>query len=189
MSLSPGYDIGVCLSRVGYLYDAAFYLGVLKKHWLGGANGDVLRAAEPELVRRMAEAPDMHSFMAAASPFSAARPASAAPSSADAGTVANGFAAFLAASNPMGVAHQIQVPALILNSDDDPICSAANTDDNLEPLIARGGCSKAVALVYPRGGHCCFASGWRAHRFGDQLAADFLAAVARARPPGSSTLL
>ena len=95
-----------------------------------------------------------------------------------AGTVANGFAAFLAASNPMGVAHHIQLPTLILNSDDDPICAVANTDDNLEPLVAQGGCSKTVALVYPRGGHCCFASGWRARRFGDQLAADFLAAVA-----------
>ena len=42
----PGYDIGVCITRVGWLYDAGYYLSVLKRHWLGGRNGEVLRAAD-----------------------------------------------------------------------------------------------------------------------------------------------
>ena len=62
----PGYDIGVCLQRCNPLYDAGFYISVLKKHWLGGENGRVLRQASPELCARMAAAPDMHSFMVAA---------------------------------------------------------------------------------------------------------------------------
>ena len=68
----PGYDIGVCMTRVGRLYDSAYYTSrVLKKHWLSGSNGDVLWAAAPELCRRMEQALDMHSFIAAASPFAA----------------------------------------------------------------------------------------------------------------------
>ena len=59
--------------------------------------------------------------MVAASPF-ARHAAQWTPGGAvDPGTQANGFAAYLAASNPMGVAHQIQVPTLIVNADDDPV--------------------------------------------------------------------
>ena len=50
----------------------------------------------------------MHTFMVAAAPFAA--PQDGPP---NAGTIANAFATYLAASNPMGVAHNIQVPALI----------------------------------------------------------------------------
>ena len=102
------YDIGVCMTRVGWLYDAGYYLGVLKRHWLGGVNGKVLRAADAETCVRMEQAGDMHTFMSAAAPFAA--PLDGAPSS---GTIANAFAAYLGASNPMGVAHNIQVPAHI----------------------------------------------------------------------------
>jgi predicted alpha/beta-fold hydrolase len=57
----PGYDIGVCMQRVAWLYNGGYYMGVLKRHWLTGENGDVLRAASPELFAKMEAAPDMHS--------------------------------------------------------------------------------------------------------------------------------
>lgn len=176
----PGYDISVCMQRVGWLYDAGFYIGVLKKHWLTGANGELLREAQPELCARMETAPTMHDFMVAAAPF--AEPAGALTRGAapDAGTVANGFAQFLARSNPMGVAHKISIPALIVNADDDPVCASANLDDNIPALLGvAASCEKTVLLRYPRGGHCCFARGMRAHRFSDELAAGFLAAWAK----------
>ena len=184
---SPGYDIGVCLRRVQYLYDAAFYVKVLKKHWLEGRNGEVLRAASAPVCERMAQAADMHAFMVAASPF--AQPggvgaaAAAAAATETGGLVANSFATFLQRSNPMGVAHNIRVPALILNADDDPICAALNTDEN-NPRVGAGGVAvpaspTAVLLRYRRGGHCSFARGWRAHRWSDELAMGFLAEVAR----------
>lgn len=47
-------------------YDSGFYLGVLKKHWLGGRNGEVLYAAAPDVCARMGAATDMHTFMVAA---------------------------------------------------------------------------------------------------------------------------
>ena len=56
----------------------------------------------------MQQAGDMHTFMTAAAPFAAAQHGRAAT---NAGTVANAFASYLGASNPMGVAHQIEVPA------------------------------------------------------------------------------
>jgi hypothetical protein len=34
-------------------------------------------------------------------------------------------------TNPMGVAGDIAVPLLVINSDDDPICTPSNVDDNL----------------------------------------------------------
>ena len=178
---SPGYDIGVCLTRVGLPYDAGFYIRVLRKHWLEGPNGEVLRAAWPGICERMESAPDMHSFMAAASPFavlSAAELAAAAEEAPSAGASASAFAAFLAQTNPMGVAHRIAVPTLIFNSDDDPVCSVRNTEENTPELLQRG-CARAVLLRYPSGGHCCFAAGWRARRWSDELAARFLAASTR----------
>lgn len=175
----PGYDIGVCLTRVGWIYDGGFYLGVLKRHWLGGRNGDLLRVRDPEACRRMQSATDMHAFQVAASPFAAPEAEGAGHGEGtSSGAVATGFAAFLAASNPMGVAHRITIPVLILNSDDDPVCDARNQDENVPPLLASG-CERAVLLRLPKGGHCCFATGWRAKRWGDQLAAGFLAAFAR----------
>lgn len=211
----PGYDIGVCLTRVAYLYDGAYYMGVLKKHWLGGANGEVLEAASPETCERMRAAPDMHSFMVACAPFAVWPPsASSLPASSssskggstsrrrrsskgsnggaasnggsgssghqqlDGGATANAFARFLARSNPMGTAHQIDVPSLILNADDDPICGAINVDENVPSIMAGGGCPKAVLLQYAKGGHCCFAKGLGAQRWGDELGAKFLAAAA-----------
>lgn len=181
----PGYDIGVCMQRVGYLYDSGFYIGVLKKHWLSGTNGEVLRAAAPELHKRMADAPDMHAFMVAASPFASSSPAAA---GVDPGTIANGFSAFLGRTNPMGVAHKIAVPSLILNSDDDPVCAALNTEENGPALVGPSdSCPRTVLLRYRRGGHCCFARGWRARRFADELGAGVLASLAaKTRTGGSS---
>jgi pimeloyl-ACP methyl ester carboxylesterase len=182
---SPGYDIGVCLTRVGYLYDSAFYIGVLKEHWLGGENGEMLRAAAPDVCRRMAAAANMHEFVVAAAPFAAPTAKGQRTLPADAGTVANAYAAFLGRSNPMGTAHRIQVPTLVLNADDDPICASANLDENLPLLSAAGACPRTVVLRFASGGHCCFARGLRARRWGDELAARFLAAAAAAKPPPS----
>ena len=52
----PGYDISVCLTRVGWLYDAGYYLKALKRHWLEGENGAVLRAHDPQLCERLQHA-------------------------------------------------------------------------------------------------------------------------------------
>lgn len=230
------------MQRVGWLYDGGFYLGVLKKHWLDGANGRTLRATQPHLCDRMAAAENMHEFMAAAAPFAdrhgigaagAAAPprvidSSLAAGTADAGSVANGFGRYLSNSNPMGVAHRITVPTIIINADDDPVCrcahapkphphphlltptlspsqaclaipclrlpcsqpastlnaaarperSATNVDDNAPSLLTAGGCARTVLLRYPSGGHCCFATGWRATRFVDEMSGAFLAAMA-----------
>ena len=176
---SPGYDIGVCLKRVGYLYDSKFYIGVLKKHWLEGANGAVLRAAAPDVCRRMADAPDMHSFMVAAAPFAQPPSQKGGTYEIDPGTIANAFGTFLLKSNPMGTAHRIQVPQLILNADDDPICDWRNTEENSQGLLHGTNCPRTVLLRFSQGGHCCFARGLRAHRWGDELSARFLAGVAR----------
>eukprot|EP00966_Prymnesium_polylepis_P331045 7386615-Prymnesium_polylepis.1 len=108
----PGFDIGVCLTRVTWLYDGNFYVNVLKKHWLGGINGEVLRRRAPDAYRRMQAAADMHSFMAASSPCASAAVADACELMSSSAVYADGFAAYLAASNPMGAAEHIDVPVL-----------------------------------------------------------------------------
>ena len=171
---SPGYDIGVCLTRVAWLYDSAFYINVLKKHWLDGANGDLVRRLAPDAYERMRASRNMHDFMVAASPCADVEMVRSRERLASSAVYADSFAGFLAASNPMGVAEHIDVPVLVLNADDDPICATANTDENAE-LMLRQGCRKGVVLRLPTGGHCGFYAGLRARRWGDRLAANFLA--------------
>ena len=69
------------------------------------------------------------------------------------------------------------MPTLILNADDDPVCSPANTDE-CTPSLLRDGIRRAVLLRFPAGGHCVFAEGLRARRWADALAAGFIAQVA-----------
>jgi len=177
----PGYDIAVCLTRVGWLYDAGYYLKALKRHWLEGENGAVLRAHDPQLCERLQHAPDMHSFMVAASPL-AVPPLPVADGGGGGGGGADedaAFTAYLQMSNPMGVARQIDVPSLILNADDDPVCDPINVDENAAPGMLADGARQTVLLRFPAGGHCIFAEGLRARRWGDELAAGFLAEFAR----------
>ena len=59
-------------------------------------------------------------------------------------------------TNPMGVAGDIAVPLLVINSDDDPICTPSNVDDN---LWCFEGNVERVLVRTPIGTHCCFYEG------------------------------
>lgn len=57
-------------------------------------------------------------------------------------------------TNPMAVAHDISVPALVINAEDDPICSKVNVERNMGVFVR----DRALALTR-RGTHCCFYEG------------------------------
>ena len=178
----PGYDIGVALARCRWVYDSAYYVSVLKRHWLSPANLAVLEAYDANAVRLLQSARTLHDFMVASSPF-AVRDARPPPAGSDGGagslSAERGctFAAYLSQSNPIEVAHQITVPCLVVNADDDPICCKANVDDNAQRML-RAGAACSVLMEMPSGGHCAFAAGWRAVRWFEKLGARFLAEFA-----------
>ena len=58
---SPGYDIGTGLARCLWLYDGAYYINILRKHWLTPTNLKILEARDPEAVRKLHGALKMHS--------------------------------------------------------------------------------------------------------------------------------
>lgn len=59
-------------------------------------------------------------------------------------------------TNPMAVAGDIAVPLLVINSDDDPICTPSNVDENL--WCFEGEVERALVRT-PIGTHCCFYEG------------------------------
>ena len=156
---SPGYDIAVALTRCGAPYDSHYYLAGVKRHYLG-ANGAMLAARDADALAACDKATSLHGFLAAAAPFAGAAT----------------FGEYLLRSNPIGTAHDIRVPILILNADDDPICSSKNVDDHIALFRTH---PTAVLARMPRGGHCGFYAGppWRAEPRGHALGARFLAAV------------
>lgn len=156
----PGYDIAVALTRCSWFYDSVFVAN-LKRHYLN-KNKALLQFHNPAAFDRANRAPSIHSFMVAAAPFA-------------------GFATlgeYLGASNPMGTARHITVPLLVVNADDDPICTKANVDDNIDMFALD---NNAVLVRTSRGGHCAFlARKYRAiYPWAHGLGARFLAAYCK----------
>jgi len=80
-------------------------------------------------------------------------------------------------TNPMGVAGNIAVPLLVINSDDDPICTPSNVDDNL--WCFEGDVERALVRT-PVGTHCCFYEGrtvWPRSSWSTDASLEFFQAV------------
>jgi predicted alpha/beta-fold hydrolase len=72
---------------------------------------------------------------------------------------AEGFASleeYHYATNPMGTVLEIETPTLVINADDDPVCTPSNVDDNA--FCFDGACARALVRT-PIGTHCCFYEG------------------------------
>ncbi|HSW13638.1 MAG TPA: alpha/beta fold hydrolase [Solimonas sp.] len=84
--------------------------------------------------------------------------------------------AYHAASNPVRVIAQIEVPLLVLNAADDPVCVLQNVRDH-EGTFRQ--LPRAILAVTRHGSHCAHFSGWTAGRWGHALAAEYLQAMNR----------
>ncbi len=56
--------------------------------------------------------------------------------------------------NPMVVAHQMSIPTLVINAEDDPVCAVANVRGEGLPLIDE--VPSAILALTDRGSHCAF---------------------------------
>jgi predicted alpha/beta-fold hydrolase len=56
----------------------------------------------------------------------------------------------------MGTVLEIETPTLVINADDDPVCTPSNVDDNA--FCFDGACARALVRT-PIGTHCCFYEG------------------------------
>lgn len=81
---------------------------------------------------------------------------------------------FMDASNPMQVFEHIQVPLLILNAADDPVCHIDNAWEYQQHIRQR---PNMILAVTRRGSHCAYFSGLTLKPWGHQLAAEFFVAV------------
>jgi predicted alpha/beta-fold hydrolase len=84
-------------------------------------------------------------------------------------------AAYYAHSNPMVVAHEIRVPLLILNAEDDPVCVAENVHEHrhlMEEL------PDGILAFTRRGSHCAFFEGARAPLpWSERVIAEYVRAI------------
>lgn len=159
----PGYDPVLAMSRVSPLYDGPLYLARIKRNLLSGAPAELLNAADADAFDRCQRARTLHDFFVAAAPF-------AGPGW--------DFKKYLLECNPMRVAHRVVVPTLVLNSEDDPICVAANIDEH-QYIFTRED-SAPVLLRVSRGGHCGFFEGaWRPRSWAYALGLRFVQRFAR----------
>ncbi len=82
-------------------------------------------------------------------------------------------AAYEEASDPMRVAHRVTTPVLVLNAEDDPVCSAENLRRHRESMQRL---PRVLMALTRHGGHCGFFEGMTSDSsWSDRAVAEFLA--------------
>jgi len=78
-------------------------------------------------------------------------------------------------TNPMVVADNVDIPLLILNAADDPICSVANVDEHRDLFT---NVADSLLVLTARGSHCAFLEGqWRPCSWAHRLIGEYFGAV------------
>jgi hypothetical protein len=172
----PGYDIALAMARCSPLF-GRLLLNPLKSKLLTGQSGEFLRQAHPEACERVARARNLHELLVHLAPF--AGPTPPAESAADPEAWWD-YVTYLRQCNPMGTIRNIRTEVLVLNADDDPVCTAANMEDALHHFGPAdqpepGPRTRSVLLQLPKGGHCGFYTGaWRPRNWGLSMAVQFI---------------
>ncbi len=83
---------------------------------------------------------------------------------------------FMDAANPMRVFHNIRVPVLILNAEDDPVCHIDNAWEYKEQIKEM---PQAILAVTRRGSHCAYFEGLTAQPWAHRLAGEYFTALAQ----------
>jgi len=84
------------------------------------------------------------------------------------------YEAYLDAVNPMGLMKHIDIPMLILNAADDPVCAIDNVREHQDGIREL---SQTILVVTQRGSHCGYLSGITAKCWAHLLAAEYLLAI------------
>ena len=163
VAICPGYDTseGGAFSR---------FVPALDRHILGACKAFFLRRQNEALLRAV---PGIERLRAARTLADYQRCAYALEGYAD-------VAAMHAATNPMGVARDIRKPLLVINAEDDPVCSVRNVYDHMalfdEP-------HDRMLLLTRHGGHCTYFEGllWPRGSWAERVAMDYMHEVLRLR--------
>jgi len=158
-----GFEAGVAMSRVTGLYNVA--LSKKLKSYFIEPNLEILQAAHPSALRRCLSAESVHEFCVAHSPF-----AGHGIEGGDGGLTCGDFHR---RSNPVDVLPNVNIPLLLVTSENDPIVSSRNVKEN-EDLIESH--PNAVLVHSPTGGHVGFhyTSDGETRSWADDLAVRFL---------------
>ncbi len=82
--------------------------------------------------------------------------------------------AFLDNCNPVTLMHRVNIPLLVLNAEDDPVCVMDNVQDHRQ---AMANMPRTILAVTTRGSHCAYLAGLTAYPWAHHLAAEFLQAL------------
>lgn len=80
------------------------------------------------------------------------------------------YAAYDRASNPMQVFHNIRVPLMILNAEDDPVCRIRNVEPWLETIRQM---PSVILVTTTEGSHCAHYEGWSARSWSARLMSSY----------------
>eukprot|EP01052_Picozoa_sp_SAG31_P016008 SAG31_NODE_1045_length_10180_cov_5.454221_11_plen_424_part_00 len=160
-ALSPGYDLRECFKRVQAPYEQylakslkQFFLRNHQAALTGSHRSDECNAAYAAALA----APTLHKLLVHMAPLAGY----------------DNFDAYLEGNNPIGVAEHIQIPILVINALDDPICIAQNVRENLwlKDRIGRG-----ILAVTDQGSHCAFFHGTAAALWQVETTVNYLQAA------------
>lgn len=70
--------------------------------------------------------------------------------------------------------HRVNIPLLVLNAEDDPVCVLDNVQDHRQ---AMANMPRTILAVTARGSHCAYLAGLTAYPWAHHLAAEFLRAL------------
>ena len=163
VAICPGYDTseGGAFSR---------FVPALDRHILGACKAFFLRRQNDALLRGVA---GYDRLRAARSLAEYQRCAFALEGFADVG-------AMHAATNPMAVARNIRTPLLVINAEDDPVCTVQNVYDHMDLFNEP---HDRMLLLTRHGGHCTFFEGllWPRGNWAERVAMDYMQEVLRLR--------
>ena len=163
VAICPGYDTseGGAFSR---------FEPALDRHILGACKAFFLRRQNDAMLRTV---PGIDRLRAARSLADYQRCAYALEGYAD-------VAAMHGGTNPMGVARDIRAPLLVINAEDDPVCSVRNVYDHMSLFDEP---HDRMLLLTRRGGHCTYFEGLLRPRgsWAERVALDYMAEVLRLR--------
>lgn len=150
----PGYDISSAFMRSVPFYSRMMARKLLRQFLL--PNQAIFQQFES--YERFSQAQSLHDFHRHLAEFAGYRSAEE----------------YFAGSNPVLVMHNIAIPVLILNAEDDPVCAIANMREQQQAI---GRIPQVIVAVTERGSHCAHLAGWRAEPWAHGLAAEYLLAL------------
>lgn len=150
----PGYDISTAFTRAVPFYSRMMARKLLRQFLF--PNQAVFQHLES--YQRFSEVQSLHDFHMHLAEFAGYRTADE----------------YFADSNPVAVMHNVAIPLLILNAEDDPVCAIANLREQQQAITQ---IPRVIVAVTERGSHCAHLAGWRAQPWAHNLAAEYLLAL------------